>query len=165
MSLHPPDSAATTSIAKANLPKVSFNALIVAQNTPDAYIPAEKAYKEAAGLAPEDPAPWSNISAIKFEQGDYSAALASIDKAVALTKEPDDSAKKQKLYTRMAKCHLHNLALQDAENAAAKLGSDGQSRALRSSIKELQTLWNMEPEEGTFRKHILDRFPRYKGVL
>ncbi|KAK0385346.1 hypothetical protein NLU13_7822 [Sarocladium strictum] len=65
----------------------------------------------------------------------------------------------------MAKCHLHNLALQDAENAAAKLGSDGQSRALRSSIKELQTLWNMEPEEGTFRKHILDRFPRYKGVL
>ncbi|KAJ0375722.1 hypothetical protein COL26b_006044 [Colletotrichum chrysophilum] len=65
---------------------------------------AEKAYREAAALAPEDPAPWSNISAIKFEQGDYTSCLQNLEKALSLSSsEAKDEPKKQKLYTRMAK--------------------------------------------------------------
>ncbi|KAJ0329692.1 hypothetical protein COL922a_012788 [Colletotrichum nupharicola] len=62
------------------------------------YRKAEKAYREAAALAPEDPAPWSNISAIKFEQGDYTSCLQNLEKALSLSSsEAKDEPKKQKL--------------------------------------------------------------------
>ena len=130
--------------------------------------PAEKAYEEAARLAPEDAAPWSNISAIKFEQGNYQAALNSIEKALELTPESDDHRlKRQKLYTRKAKCHLHTLSIEDAQNAVGLLGDDASasSKELRLALKDMQKLWLAVPDEATMRKQNLDRLTRYKTQM
>ncbi|KAF6832658.1 tetratricopeptide [Colletotrichum plurivorum] len=122
---------------------------------------AEKAYQEAAALAPEDPAPWSNISAIKFEQGDYASALKNLEKALSLSSsEPDDGPKKQKLLTRMAKCHLHSLSLEDAEQAVKSLADDASGKELREALDGLQKTWFTSPDEGAFRKQVQDK-PEY----
>ncbi|KAF9878329.1 putative tetratricopeptide [Colletotrichum karsti] len=127
---------------------------------------AEKAYNEAASLAPEDPAPWSNISAIKFEQGDYSASLKNIEKALSLTaSESDDEPKKQKLYTRMVKCHLHSNSLDSAEDAVKYLSRDAPSDSLRASLEGMKKLLESAPDEDKLRKQTLDRVTRYKGSL
>ncbi|KAH6685757.1 hypothetical protein F5X68DRAFT_240974 [Plectosphaerella plurivora] len=126
---------------------------------------AEKAYTEAARLASEDPAPWSNMSAIKFELGDWSVALANLDKALALSSdEPDDGPKKQKLYTRMAKCHFHALSLDKAAAAAQHLGDDDASKSLRLAITDAQKLWSALPDEAAFRKQVFDPFAEMKVI-
>ncbi|KDN67994.1 putative tetratricopeptide [Colletotrichum sublineola] len=126
---------------------------------------AEEAYREAAALAPKDPAPWSNISAIKFEQGDYKTALDSIEKALSLSAaEPDSSPKKQKLYARMAKCHLLSLSLDDAEKPVNLLLDDSSGHAMRATLKDMHKIFKMSGE-GELRQQVLDRLPRYKGQL
>lgn len=117
-------------------------------------------------MAPEDPAPWSNISAIKFEQGDYASALKNLEKALSLSSlEPDDGPKKQKLYTRMAKCHLHSLSLKDAEQAVKSLTDDASGKELRAALEGLQKTWSASPDESAFRTQVFDRVPRYNGSL
>ncbi|KAF6802552.1 tetratricopeptide [Colletotrichum sojae] len=99
-------------------------------------------------IGPEDPAPWSNISAIKFEQGGHASALKDLEKALSLSSsEPDDGPKKQKLLTRMAKCHLHSLSLKDAEQAAKSLADDASGKELREALDGLQKTWSASPEE------------------
>jgi hypothetical protein len=106
------------------------------------------------------------MSAIRFELGSYSAALTNIDKALKLSSdEPDDGPKKQKLYARKAKCHLHILALDEAAAAANYLGEDDASKALRSAIADAQKLWAALPDEAVVRKQILDRLPRYRSQI
>ncbi|KAH8655855.1 hypothetical protein BX600DRAFT_515543 [Xylariales sp. PMI_506] len=64
---------------------------------------AEKAYKRAAALAPDDPLPLSNLSAVGFEKGHYLSSIGYAKKAIDLSKsEADDGAKKQKLLSRLA---------------------------------------------------------------
>ncbi|KAI8287173.1 hypothetical protein K4K60_012800 [Colletotrichum sp. SAR11_57] len=127
---------------------------------------AEKAYKEAASLAPEDPAPWSNISAIKFEQGDYAGSLKNLEKALSLSSaEPENGPKKQKLYTRMAKCHLHSLSLSKASQAVEALSDDASGKDLRASFKEMESLWSSALDAHKSWENIVDRLPRYKGSL
>ncbi|KAF6800163.1 tetratricopeptide [Colletotrichum musicola] len=120
-----------------------------------------EAYQEAAALAPEDPAPWSNISAIKFEQGNYASALKNLEKALSLSSsEPDDGPKKQKLLTRMAKCHLHSLCLKDAEQAVKNLADDASGKELRAALGGLQKTWSASPDGGAFGKQVQDK-PEY----
>lgn len=135
-----PDSTAMTSTAKANLRKVCSNTSHVPISpTYKQFFIAEKAYKEAAQLDPEDAAPWSNISAINFERGHYYAALESVNWALSLLSlEPVDIPKKQKLQLRAAKCHLYLLSLADAERAAKLLSDDAEGQSLISSIKRLR---------------------------
>ncbi|KAK8920159.1 hypothetical protein VCV18_007459 [Metarhizium anisopliae] len=76
---------------------------------------AEKAYKTAASLAPHDPSPVSNLSAVRYEMGDYKGAIAYIRDAISLTvPETDHSAKNDKLYSRLVKCFLY---LHDVDSA------------------------------------------------
>ncbi|QPH11568.1 hypothetical protein C2857_003367 [Epichloe festucae Fl1] len=103
---------------------------------------AEKAYKKAALLAPQDPSPISNLSAVKYEMGDYRAAIAYIQKAISLAVSgtDDDDAKKDKLYSRMAKSYLHLLDLHSAEEAISAIG-DGHVRAeLHESAESIKAL-------------------------
>ncbi|WDK21941.1 tetratricopeptide [Colletotrichum graminicola] len=121
--------------------------------------------EEAASLAPKDPAPWSNISAIKFEQGDYSTALDNIEKALSLSaEEPDSSPKKQKLYTRMAKCHLFSLSFDDAEKSVTSLHDDSSAHAMRATLEDMHKISSMS-SKGELRQQVLDRLPLYKGQL
>ncbi|KZL82187.1 tetratricopeptide-like protein [Colletotrichum incanum] len=103
---------------------------------------AEGAYKEAASLDPEDPTPWSNISAIKFEQGDYGAALKNLE----------------------IFCHLHSLSLDDAEKVVKVLSEDASGQSMRATLEDLRNLLQTS-DDGELQKQVFDRLPRYKGHL
>jgi hypothetical protein len=119
-------------------------------------------------LAPEDPSPLSNLSAVLFEKGDYEASLAFIDKTLSLSaSEPDDSPKKRRLLSRAVKCHLHTVNLTDAENALVSLEASGSDDVaeLRHSLAQMKSLWASAPDPKVLRKQILDRLPRYAPDL
>ncbi|KAI8277373.1 hypothetical protein K4K56_000728 [Colletotrichum sp. SAR 10_98] len=127
---------------------------------------AEKAYREAAALAPEDPAPWSNISAIKFEQGDYTSCLQNLEKALSLSlSDAKDEPKKQKLYTRMAKCHMHLMSFEAAESAIESLGVDTSSQSLKASLEDHKGLRDSVQDSDKLRTQTCDRVARYKASL
>ncbi|KAI8307905.1 putative tetratricopeptide [Colletotrichum sp. SAR11_59] len=127
---------------------------------------AEKAYREAAALAPEDPAPWSNISAIRFEQGDYTSCLQNLEKALSLSSsDAKDEPKKQKLYTRMAKCHMHLMSFEAAESAIKSLGVDTSSQSLKASLEDLKGLRASVQNGDKLRTQTCDRVARYKASL
>ncbi|KAL8376860.1 hypothetical protein RB595_007812 [Gaeumannomyces hyphopodioides] len=125
---------------------------------------AEKAYKEAAELAPDDPSPPSNISAVLFEKGDYAGSLVFAKKAIALSaSEPQDSPKKRRLLSRAVKCHIHALDLEEAASALDALEASGSddAAAFRDDVAQTQALWASVPDIKAQRKLVLDRLPRY----
>ncbi|GAB0146017.1 hypothetical protein EsHS_00006429 [Epichloe bromicola] len=127
---------------------------------------AEEAYKKAALLAPQDASPISNLSAVKYEMGDYRAAIAYIQKAISLAVSgtDNDEAKKDKLYSRMAKFYLHLLDLHSAEEAISVIG-DGHVRAeLHESAESIKALSGESPDEALLRGHVLDRLPRTSNL-
>ncbi|ROV89746.1 hypothetical protein VSDG_08634 [Cytospora chrysosperma] len=135
---------------------------------------AINAYKEAASLAPEDYAPLSNMSAVRFEMGRYPDAVEYAEKALQLLKsEPDDVPKKQKLYARIAKSLLYSLDFGKAELAKTAISrldnsysAEGTSvEALQSTIAGVKALWTSVPQEAQLRALVLDRLPRYKAHL
>lgn len=133
-----------------------------------AILEAEKAYKEAAKLAPDDPSPLSNISAVLFEKGDYAGSLAFLKKAITLSaSEPQDSPKKRRLLSRAVKCHIHTLNLQEAGSALEALEASGSDEAagLRDDVAQMQDLWASVPDIKVQRKLVLDRLPRYTPDL
>jgi tetratricopeptide (TPR) repeat protein len=79
---------------------------------------AEIEYKKAAVLAPGEAAPVSNLSSVKFEQGQYGMAIEYLLNALNLIKNggTDDVAarKKQTLYERLLKCYMHESRFDDA---------------------------------------------------
>ncbi|KAJ3954397.1 hypothetical protein N0V92_009090 [Colletotrichum tropicale] len=127
---------------------------------------SRKAYREAAALAPEDPAPWSNISAIKFEQGDHTSCLQNLEKALSLSSsDAKDEPKKKKLYTRMAKCHMHLMSFEAAESAIGSLGVDTSSQSLKASLEDLKGLRASVQDRNKLRTQTCDRVARYKASL
>ncbi|KAM7183786.1 hypothetical protein V8F33_013365 [Rhypophila sp. PSN 637] len=66
---------------------------------------AETAYTLASSLAPNDPAPISNLSAVKFEMGYFAQAVKLSVKALSLSQDsPQD--KRDRLLIRLAKSYL-----------------------------------------------------------
>ncbi|KAL8404449.1 hypothetical protein RB594_009340 [Gaeumannomyces avenae] len=129
---------------------------------------AEKACKEAAKLAPDDPSPLSNISAVLFEKGDYAASLVFVKKAIALSAaEPQDSPKKRRLLSRAVKCHIHGLDPQGVASALEALEASGSDKAatLQDDVAQMQALWASVPDIQVQRKLVLDRLPRYTPNL
>lgn len=78
-------------------------------------MPAEREYQLAATLAAGDPTPLSNLSSVKFELGQYGAAIPFINKALQLAERaPHDEAAERRakaLYARLAKCCMHEFDL------------------------------------------------------
>lgn len=61
---------------------------------------------------PTDPAPCANLSAVRYEMGAFHSSITTSTKALALYNE-SDQAKKQRLFTRIAKSNIYSLKLQD----------------------------------------------------
>ncbi|KAJ6782404.1 hypothetical protein PWT90_10097 [Aphanocladium album] len=127
---------------------------------------AEIAYKKAASLAPEDPRPLSNLSAVRFELGDYKTAILFVNKAIALSGDGNGAAASQdKLYSRLAKCHLYCLDYASAENAISRIAGVTLQAELQGWSNSLKSLSSEFPDQNTFRKTVLDQFRRYKPAL
>ncbi|EFY95072.2 tetratricopeptide [Metarhizium robertsii ARSEF 23] len=124
---------------------------------------AEKAYKTAASLAPHDPSPVSNLSAVRYEMGDYKGAIAHIRDAISLTvPETDNSAKNDKLYSRLVKCFLYLHDVDSAEDAVSSIGDAHLRAELDQAVGSMKALLAEAPDESVLRRQLLDRIPRYK---
>ncbi|KAH8897458.1 tetratricopeptide [Thozetella sp. PMI_491] len=127
---------------------------------------AEKAYQQAVSLAPDDPSPLSNLSAVAFEKGQYPSAIIYAQKALVLSgSEPEDGGKKQRLYGRLAKCHLHALDLNAAEEMARKLTDSAEKESLLASAEGLKRARGTPRGATAYSGKIADRLPRYRPYL
>lgn len=128
--------------------------------------PAERAYTEAAELAPEDPAPLSNLSALYFEKGQYEDAVGNLRNALALSKDaPPAGPQIQKLLTRLAKACVLLRDLDGAREAIDKLADDASRAELRDALEATESLWTAYPDISVFRKQVLDRLSGFKTRL
>ncbi|KAF5128475.1 hypothetical protein E5D57_009415 [Metarhizium anisopliae] len=108
---------------------------------------AEKAYKSAASLAPHDPSPVSNLSAVRYEMGDYKGAIAHIRDAISLTvPEADNSAKNDKLYSRLVKCFLYLHDVDSAEDAVSSIGDAHLRAELDQAVGSMKALLAEAPD-------------------
>ncbi|KAK4197909.1 tetratricopeptide [Triangularia verruculosa] len=132
---------------------------------------AETSYQRAAKLAPNDPAPLSNLSSVKFEQGQYAAAVEYIHKAIELSKAlPSDEAaekKHQALHLRLAKCYVHECRFAEAEQALKQVSDDRFGASVRSTSDVLNAWRTCESsvDETEHRRNIINRLPRHKAHL
>ncbi|KAL1882911.1 hypothetical protein Daus18300_000549 [Diaporthe australafricana] len=119
---------------------------------------AIKCYEEAASLAPEDPAPISNLSAAKFEMGKYGEAAELAKKALSIT--GGDSPSRDKLYLRLARCYLHGLKTQQARAALEKCSDSEMKAAIAQSLMAIDSMHRTAKKTKRLRRDVLDRLPR-----
>lgn len=127
-------------------------------------LPAAIAYRVAASLAPDDPAPFSNLSAVEFEMGHYQEAIELAEKSIALTPSSDQT-RLDRFHVRIAKSNLHLLKTVEALSAAEKVTADDIREPLMADIRTVKELIGSSPDQSVARKNILDRLPRYKPCL
>ncbi|KAM0738037.1 hypothetical protein ACQRIT_007513 [Beauveria bassiana] len=127
---------------------------------------SEKAYQLAASLAPQDPAPVSNLSAVKYETGDYKGSITYIKQALALSAAgTNDAAKIDKLNARLAKCFLHLRDFSSARDALLAISNQDLRIELSESLESALKLQAAVTDECALRKQILNHVPRFKSWL
>jgi tetratricopeptide (TPR) repeat protein len=133
--------------------------------------PAEAAFEQAASLAPDDPAPLSNLSSVQFELGNYDEAARLIQRSLALTKDvPGDEAadrKKQMLYARLGKCYMHDSKFEEAREVVEQV-TDNELKAALGATIDVLAAWRSSSssrDQATHRSLVFDRLPRFKPYL
>lgn len=94
---------------------------------------SESAYNIVAKLAPGDATPLSNLSAVKFEKGEYADAAKFASKTLSLYSDAEVATKGENIYVRLAKSHLHDLKLDEATAAAEKVATEDVRASLLAS--------------------------------
>lgn len=125
--------------------------------------PAQLCYVKAASLAPTDPSPVSNLSAVLFELGRYQEAAEVARTALSLTEE--SSPGREKLYLRSAKCFLHCLQPREAQEALDRCGQGPVRECLEQAVKTMEELRGLYPDTKVLRKRVLGLMPRYRPCL
>ncbi|KAK1752247.1 tetratricopeptide [Echria macrotheca] len=131
---------------------------------------AEAEYKKAAKLDPQDPAPLSNLSSVKFELGHYAAAAAYILKALDLTGPAADGdqqtgRKRNTLYERLAKCYMHDSCFEEAEKIIDNVSDVTLQNSIRQTLK-VATEWPRAADAVmSYRSLVFDRIPRFQACL
>lgn len=124
---------------------------------------AKLCYEEAASLAPADPVPMSNLSAVLFELGRYDEAAEVCRQAISLTE--DSSPLRDKLYLRSAKCFMHNLQPREAREALDRYGQGPARESLEEAVRATRELQGLYPDMEALRKRIFRFIPRYRPCL
>lgn len=76
--------------------------------------------------------------------------------------DESDEAKKQRLYTRIAKSNIYSLEIRDKDWASLP---EAVKEEYGEQLFVLRDLWAKYPEEIAARREILDRMPRYRPAL
>jgi len=129
---------------------------------------AEIAYKEAASLAPGDPLPLSNMSSVKFELGQFSAAIGFINESLALTPEGTDDVttkrRRETLYSRLIKCYLHESRYDAAKQVLDQITDQNLKSSIHATLDGVSA-WTKGRDAGAHRSLALERVPRFKPYL
>ncbi|KAI1766876.1 hypothetical protein GGR53DRAFT_528115 [Hypoxylon sp. FL1150] len=100
---------------------------------------AVEAYEKASRLAPGDPTPLSNLSAIHFETGRYADCVDSTAKALGLLQPgAETGALRQRLLVRQARAYLHQSKLDEAEKLLDHVEPDKDLESLRGLVGGLR---------------------------
>lgn len=150
---------ATPSTKRVSLAKVPLVPVIVLRtankNTAaDSYIAAWNRNKS-------DPAPLGNLSAARFELGEFNRSIVGATKALSLYRDGEE-AKKQRLYSRIAKSNIYSLKLES--NSWNLIPREVQDE-FKDSVSTLNDVWTKYPHEAKIRSEILERLPRYRPAL
>jgi Flp pilus assembly protein TadD len=128
-------------------------------------------YQKAFALAPNDPTPLSNLSSIKFEQGQYRIAVEYILKSLSLAStkdaEADEAAlrRKRTLYERLTKCYMHESRFDEAGKIVDEIADEKLKKAVRSTLDAL-TAWTSSAKNlDEYRRTIFERLPRFQAPL
>lgn len=125
----------------------------------------------AARLAPHDPSPLSNLSSVKFELGQYSAASQYILKSLELTErlepEEDRIRKKKTLYERLVKCYVHDCRFDEARRVLAEVSDETLKNSVRGTLDATaQRAPSRDAEDAkATREEVIDRIPRFRAWL
>ncbi|KAI1803815.1 hypothetical protein F4811DRAFT_553468 [Daldinia bambusicola] len=126
---------------------------------------ALKEYQKAATLAPSDPSPLSNLSAVSFETGKYTECIDSSTKALNLLPTgPAHDTLKQKLLFRQAKAHLHLSNLDDAEKVLDQLVPGKEVTVLDDMLDELREIDDLPQNQELLREMVV-QLPRWKPSI
>ncbi|KAI9149886.1 hypothetical protein HJFPF1_09632 [Paramyrothecium foliicola] len=113
-----------------------------------------------------DPLPLSNLSAVYYEQGQYSLAIECIHKALdAAPTFGHDERKLQNLYGRLARCHLHMSNGQGALEIIQKISETELRILLLAAANDVKMLQINRVEKALHREAIMKRIPRFKPYL
>ncbi|KAK8132150.1 hypothetical protein PG999_000323 [Apiospora kogelbergensis] len=130
------------------------------------YKAAESAYNQAVRLAPTDPRPLSNATAVKFEMGNYIGAAIFCEKVLKLLQSKPDPDLEQSVRVRMGKSYM--LAKRPAQ-AAKAIGAlpeaSEDKRQIERSIQTAEASEKLFPDATKFRGEIRDRISRFKFSL
>ncbi|KAI0470778.1 hypothetical protein GGR56DRAFT_657542 [Xylariaceae sp. FL0804] len=146
--------------ANASSARERGNALYKAGNLPA----AESAFTEAARFAPKDPRPLSNLSATKFEMGNYVGAALFCERALGLFRESPDPTLEQRIYQRLAKAYV--LAKQPAKaQTALSRTTDNEKYSLEQALLATQSSYLSPAETTDLWDRVIEDLPRFKPAL
>ncbi|KAK4448655.1 tetratricopeptide [Podospora aff. communis PSN243] len=133
-------------------------------------VEAEAEYKKTAVLAPADPSPLSNLSSLKFEQGQYSIASLYILKSLKLADEndanQDDEAavkKRKTLQERLVKCYMHQSRFDEARQVPAddENPPGNQTHPVLGNLDALTAWKTTACDPVQQRSLVFERIPRF----
>ncbi|KAE9983145.1 hypothetical protein EG328_010229 [Venturia inaequalis] len=122
---------------------------------------AADSYIAAWNRNKSDPAPLGNLSAARFELGEFNRSIVGATKALSLYGDGEE-AKKQRLYSRIAKSNIYSLKLEP--NSWNLIPREVQDE-FKDSVSTLNDVWTKYPHEAKIRSEILERLPRYRPAL
>ncbi|KAK8016833.1 hypothetical protein PG993_015022 [Apiospora rasikravindrae] len=129
-------------------------------------IQAEAAYNQAIRLAPTDPRPLSNASAVKFEMGNYMGAAIFCEKVLKLLQSNPDPDLEQKVRVRMGKSYmLARRPTQAAKAVGTNLDASEDKRQIEQSIQAVEVSDQLFSDPAKLRGQLLDRLSRLKFAL
>lgn len=122
------------------------------------------AYNEASSLAPDDPGPISNLSALKFRIGHFEEAAGLAAKALSLSRDAAED-RKDKLNFRLAKSYLYANEISKSLAAAERLVGTREQDSLVADLERLLRLEQHTSDKISAQKSIVMRLPRYRPRL
>ncbi|KAK8851162.1 hypothetical protein PGQ11_013641 [Apiospora arundinis] len=138
------------------------NALYKAGNLTE----AESAYNQAVRLAPTDPRPLSNATAVKFEMGNYIGAAIFCEKVLKLLQNAPDPDLEEKVRVRMGKSYMLARRPAQAAKAVGTLpeASEGKQQ-VEQSIQAMEASDKLFSEPAKLRREMMERLSRFKFVV
>jgi tetratricopeptide (TPR) repeat protein len=124
-------------------------------------------YTKAAQLAPEEAAPWSNLSAAYYELYDYQAYDNACTEALnrLSDKAQDIPAKQQKLYLRQSRARLTTLHVDEAKAAVGRLPHGQEKLDLVRSLVTCQAIGIEAKDRESYHRRLILELPRYKPKM
>lgn len=124
---------------------------------------------QACQLAPKDTTVLENMSAVKFELGNYADAALIGQKALSiLVSRPQpntDLDQELPLLCRLTNAYIYRKDWWKANNATVRLTDGTQKISLNRSLSSLLDVYHWYPSETELWNQVFSRVPRYKPTL